>query len=99
MKRLVPSKKLRRVSIYLVILMVLLLASQPAQANRALPDDMSYNTETTWILPSLPDLSATSGYIPHNFSHGEAIFQIGNETIHGFRPGKVYPEMYVRDIA
>jgi len=91
---------------YVVILAILLFTmglvigpTQPARANRALPDDMSYGTETMWILPGLPDLSATSGYIPHNFSHGEAIFQIGNETIHGFRPGKVYPEMYVRDIA
>src|SRR4029450_949560 len=24
---------------------------------------------------------------------------MGGETIHGFRPGKVYPEMYIRDIA
>ncbi|MEW5961263.1 MAG: trehalase family glycosidase, partial [Chloroflexota bacterium] len=72
---------------------------QEVQANRALPTDLSYNTETTWLLPGLPDLNATAGYIPHNFSHGEAIFQIGNEVIHGFRPGKVYPEMYVRDIA
>jgi hypothetical protein len=70
-----------------------------ALANRALPTDLSYNTETTWLLPGLPDLSATAGYIPHNFSHGEAIYQVGNEVIHGFRPGKVYPEMYVRDIA
>ncbi len=95
---------------YIVILMLfwLLIALQggpthPVQAappaNRSLPDDMSYNTETMWILPGLPALSATSGYIPHNFSHGEAVFHIGNETIHGFRPGKVYPEMYVRDIA
>lgn len=72
---------------------------QPIYANRALPTDLSYNTETTWILPGLPDLNATSGYIPHNFSNGEAIFQIGNEVIHGFRPGKAYAEMYVRDIA
>ncbi|MBN1220470.1 MAG: hypothetical protein JXM69_16205 [Anaerolineae bacterium] len=76
---------------------------QPVQANpvasRALPTDLSYSTETTWLLPGLPDLSATAGYIPHNFSHGEAIFQIDNEVIHGFRPGKVYPEMYTRDIA
>ncbi|MCQ3978356.1 MAG: hypothetical protein DPW09_33435 [Anaerolineae bacterium] len=71
----------------------------PTYANRALPTDLSYNTETTWILPGLPDLNATSGYIPHNFSNGEAIFQIGNEVIHGFRPGKAYSEMYVRDIA
>jgi hypothetical protein len=89
-----------------LVLLGLLLASgiaassvQPVQANPALPTDLSYSTETTWILPGLPDLSATSGYIPHNFSHGEAIFQLGNETIHGFRPGKVYPEMYIRDIA
>ena len=71
----------------------------PVKANQNLPTDLSYNTETTWILPGLPDLSATSGYIPHNFSHGEAIFHTGSETIHGFRPGKVYPEMYIRDIA
>jgi len=71
----------------------------PALANRALPTDLSYNTETTWLLPGLPDLNATSGYIPHNFSHGEAIFTLRDEIIHGFRPGKVYPEMYVRDIA
>ncbi len=69
------------------------------QANRALPTDLSYNTETTWLLPGLPDLNATAGYIPHNFSHGEAVFNTGDEIIHGFRPGKVYPEMYVRDIA
>lgn len=68
-------------------------------ANRALPDDLSYKTETTWLLPGLPDLSETSGYIPHNFSHGAAIFETSNEVIHGFRPGKVYAEMYIRDIA
>src|SRR5262245_30317180 len=73
--------------------------AQPVQANQNLPTYLSYSTETTWLLPGLPDLSAASGYIPHNFSHGEAIFQIGNEIIHGFRPGKVYPEMYIRDIA
>jgi hypothetical protein len=89
----------------LVILCLLITFSQaaspvqPTYANRALPTDLSYNTETTWILPGLPDLSATSGYIPHNFSHGAAIFEIGNEIIHGFRPGKAYAEMYVRDIA
>lgn len=87
----------------LISLAILLLAVTgsvpPVQANRNLPVDLSYSTETTWLLPGLPDLDATSGYIPHNFSHGEAIFQIGNETIHGFRPGKVYPEMYIRDIA
>src|SRR5215510_12885118 len=71
----------------------------PASANRNLPTDLSYSTETTWLLPGLPDLSAASGYIPHNFSHGEAVFQMGGEKIHGFRPGKVYPEMYILDIA
>lgn len=84
------------------LLLALSLTASPAQptyANRALPTDLSYNTETTWILPGLPDLGEASGYIPHNFSHGAAIFQIGNEVIHGFRPGKVYAEMYVRDIA
>ena len=88
-------------TIILILLLVEVVAAppSPASANRALPTDLSYNTETTWLLPGLPDLNATSGYIPHNFSHGEAIFQTGNEVIHGFRPGKVYPEMYVRDIA
>ena len=84
----------------LVMLLAALVGpTHSAQANRNLPVDLSYSTETTWLLPGLPDLSAASGYIPHNFSHGEAIFQIGGETIHGFRPGKVYPEMYIRDIA
>ncbi|MCB0208716.1 MAG: hypothetical protein KDJ52_05285 [Anaerolineae bacterium] len=82
------------------ILMLIVTGSRhPVRANRNLPVDLSYSTETTWLLPGLPDLDATSGYIPHNFSHGEAIFQIGSETIHGFRPGKAYPEMYIRDIA
>ncbi|RMF01313.1 MAG: hypothetical protein D6768_10900, partial [Chloroflexi bacterium] len=75
------------------------LAPPPAGANPALPTDLSYSTETTWLLPGLPDLSAASGYIPHNFSHGEAIFKTNSDTIHGFRPGKAYPEMYIRDIA
>jgi hypothetical protein len=83
----------------LVLLVTAARPAQPVKANRALPTDLSYSTETTWLLPGLPDLDAASGYIPHNFSHGEAIFQTGNEAIHGFRPGKVYPEMYVRDIA
>ena len=85
----------------LTICLLLLSAASPrvAVANRALPTDLSYSTETTWLLPGLPDLAATAGYIPHNFSHGEAVFETGNEVIHGFRPGKAYPEMYVRDIA
>ncbi len=73
--------------------------AKPASANPSLPDDLSYNTETTWILPSLPHLSDTAAYIPHNFSHGEAVFALDNEVIHGFRPGELYLEMYVRDIA
>ncbi|MFN8456612.1 MAG: trehalase family glycosidase [Anaerolineae bacterium] len=88
--------------ITLCLLLVLSLLTPPAQptyANRALPTDLSYNTETTWILPGLPDLNEASGYIPHNFSHGEAVFQMGQETVHGFRPGKAYAEMYIRDIA
>lgn len=83
----------------LIALGFLTSSAQPAKANRALPTDLSYSTETTWLLPGLPDLSATAGYIPHNFSHGEAIFQTTTELIHGFRPGKVYAEMYIRDIA
>ncbi|HMQ52935.1 MAG TPA: trehalase family glycosidase [Anaerolineae bacterium] len=85
--------------ILLTLLIPLIQLTTPAQANPLLPTDLSYSTETTWILPGLPDLSAASGYIPHNFSHGEAVFQLGPETVHGFRPGKAYPEMYIRDIA
>jgi hypothetical protein len=89
---------------WLTLSLLLILAgaansAKPSYANRALPTDLSYNTETTWLLPGLPDLNEASGYIPHNFSHGEAIFQMGQETIHGFRPGKAYAEMYIRDIA
>jgi hypothetical protein len=73
---------------------------EPVSANLSLPAaDLSYGTETTWVLPSLPNLSATAATIPHNFSQGEAIFQLENEVIHGFRPGKDYLEMYARDIA
>ena len=87
------------VSLVILALSFMAVPARPAWANRGLPTDLSYNTETTWLLPGLPDLSAAAGYIPHNFSQGEALFQIGEESIHGFRPGKVYPEMYVRDIA
>lgn len=90
---------LKKLTLLVLFSLLALSPGLPASANSALPTDLSYSTETTWILPGLPDLSAASGYIPHNFSHGEAIFQIGSETIHGFRPGKVYPEMYIRDIA
>jgi hypothetical protein len=83
----------------LVILALALGLTPDTRANPALPTDLSYSTETTWLLPGLPDLSAASGYIPHNFSHGAAIFDLGQEVIHGFRPGKVYAEMYMRDIA
>ncbi|MBI1878763.1 MAG: hypothetical protein HYR94_11165 [Chloroflexi bacterium] len=97
------SLLLRLLSLATVGLLIILGATagpvQPTYANRALPTNLSYNTETTWILPGLPDLGEASGYIPHNFSHGAAIFEIGSEVIHGFRPGKVYAEMYVRDIA
>jgi hypothetical protein len=84
---------------FLVALGSVTSVTRPADANRALPTDLSYSTETTWLLPSLPDLSATSGYIPHNFSQGEAIFQAGDEVIHGFRPGKSYPALNIRNIA
>ncbi len=90
---------LRLLILSLIALSLITGPTPPAQANRALPTDLSYSTETTWLLPGLPDLSATSGAIPHNFSQGEAIFKIGDETIHGFRPGKTYPEMYIRNIA
>jgi hypothetical protein len=68
-------------------------------ADPSLSAGLSYDTETTWALPSLPNLSATAAHIPHNFSQGEAIFQLADEVIHGFRPGEEYLEMYVRDIA
>ncbi len=92
-------QRMARLGLLLLGLAVMIAPPPPVQANRALPTDLSYSTETTWLLPGLPDLNATSGYIPHNFSHGEAIFNTGSEIIHGFRPGKVYPEMYIRDIA
>ena len=83
----------------LAALSIITPLARPASANPSLPGDLSYHTETTWILPSLPHLSDTAAYIPHNFSHGEALFALENEVIHGFRPGKLYQEMYVRDIA
>jgi len=83
----------------LVVLSIITPLAERASANPNLPDDLSYNTQTTWILPGLPHLSDTSAYIPHNFSHGEAVFTLEDEVIHGFRPGKLYLEMYVRDIA
>jgi hypothetical protein len=75
------------------------LSALPVLANRALPSDLSYNTETYWLLPGLPDLTATAGYIPHNFSQGEATFSWPGETVHGFRPGKAYSEMSLRSLA
>jgi hypothetical protein len=85
------------------LLLALLGIARPSvdlvSANPSLPADLTYDTETTWVLPSLPNLSATAAHIPHNFSQGEAIFQLENEVIHGFRPGDEYLEMYVRDIA
>lgn len=70
----------------------------PASANRALPTDLSYSTETTWLLPGLPNLSDTAGTIPHTFSQSVTVFQVGPETVHGFRAGKAYTEMYARHI-
>jgi len=83
----------------LAALSIIAPLARPASANPSLPDDLSYHTETTWVLPSLPHLSDTAAYIPHNFSQGEALFTLENEVFHGFRPGKLYLEMYVRDIA
>jgi hypothetical protein len=84
---------------FLIALSVTTPLAERASANPSLPGDVSYKPETTWILPGLPHLSDTAGYIPHNLSQGEAVFALENETIHGFRPGKDYLEMYVRDIA
>jgi hypothetical protein len=83
----------------LAALIIITPLARQASANPNLPDDLSYSTETTWVLPSLPHLSDTAAFIPHNFSQGEAVFTLENETIHGFRPGKLYLEMYARDIA
>ena len=96
-----PKPTGRRLSASLVVLFLLLIGFQVdwAQANPSLPTDLSYDTETTWLLPGLPDLDATSGFIPHNFSHGEAVFETQSDIIHGFRPGKAYSEMVIRDIA
>jgi hypothetical protein len=97
------SRRSRLIGLGVALLLVLLVAGrppvEPASAHFGLPGDLSYDTETTWALPSLPNLSATAGYIPHNFARGEAIFQLDNEVIHGFRPGEDYKEMYIRDIA
>ena len=71
----------------------------PVLANRGLPTDLSYSTETRWLLPGLPNLSAAAGYIPHNFSNGEAIFDTDQGPIHGFRAGKAYSEMSLRHLA
>jgi hypothetical protein len=83
----------------LAALIIITPPAKQASANPNLPDDLSYSTETTWVLPSLPHLSDTAAFIPHNFSQGEVVFTLENKTIHGFRPGKLYLEMYVRDIA
>jgi hypothetical protein len=93
----------RLIKLMLVCLLLLLnIAASPveqADDERPLSADLSYQTETTWRLPGLPHLSAAAGTIPHNFSQGEEIFQFDSEVIHGFRPGKAYKEMYIRDIA
>jgi hypothetical protein len=83
----------------LITLVALTPLAERASANPSLPGDVSYKPETTWILPGLPYLSDTAAYIPQNLAQGEAIFALANETIHGFRPGKDYLEMYARDIA
>jgi hypothetical protein len=84
---------------FLIALSATTPLAERASANPSLPGDVSYKPETTWILPGLPYLSDTAGYISHNLSQGEAVFALEDETIHGFRPGKDYLEMYVRDIA
>ena len=71
----------------------------PPAVPHTTPANLAYATETTWRVSALPNLTAAAGTIPHNFSHGEAVFNLGDEIIHGFRPGKEYKEMYIRDIA
>jgi hypothetical protein len=83
----------------LITLSTLTPLAERASANPSLPGDVSYKPETSWILPGLPYLSDTAAYIPHNLSQGEAVFALADATIHGFRPGKDYLEMYARDIA
>jgi hypothetical protein len=70
-----------------------------AQASRALPTDLSYSQETTWLLPGLPSLSATAGTIPQNLSQNEPILHFGNQTIHGVLPGTAYSNMSLRSLA
>ncbi|MDX1524186.1 MAG: hypothetical protein R3264_21325, partial [Anaerolineae bacterium] len=67
--------------------------------NRALPTDLSYNTDTTWLLPGLPDLTKAAGYIPHTLSQTAMAITLDNQTIHGFRSSKLSPGMSIRDLA
>ena len=74
------ARQFRLIGSGIALLLALLGTARPCvaqvSANSSLPTDLSYNTETTWMLPSLPNLSATAAHIPQNFSQGEAIFQL-----------------------
>ncbi len=67
--------------------------------SQTLPTNLSYSTETTWLLPGSPHLSATAGYIPHTFSQNETVLTLNNETIHGLQTGQDYPELSIRSMA
>ncbi len=76
--------------IFLSCLLFLPTSQSTAQSNPALPSDLSYSTETTWHLPTLPNLSATAGYLPHNFSQTAYIYTYNQQIIHGFKAHKNY---------
>ncbi|MEM7344902.1 MAG: trehalase family glycosidase, partial [Chloroflexota bacterium] len=92
------EKHLTQFCIYLLfVLSLLLLPVLPAKANRALPTDLSYSQETTWLLPGLPRLNDAAGYIPHTLSHDAIRWELGNEIIHGFQPNKSAQHLDIRD--
>lgn len=90
-------KKLRILALFAVLLW---LGNQlpTARANPALPTNLAYSTETTWLLPGLPALNAAAGLIPHNFAQNETTFQIDGQSVQGFRAGQDVPEMRLREL-
>ncbi len=69
-----------------------------ARANPALPTNLAYSTETTWLLPGLPTLSAAAGVIPHTFTQNETTFQPDAQPLPAFRAGHDYAEMRLREL-
>ncbi|GAB4443589.1 MAG: hypothetical protein Kow0031_25880 [Anaerolineae bacterium] len=70
----------------------------PARANPALPTNLAYGTETTWLLPGLPALSAAAGVIPHTFTQNETSFPLNGQAVPGFRAGQDDPAMRLREL-